>query len=185
MAYNYQKVNGPLGKDNSPGLKKNVLVAPRSWFDVLSVEVDPDGDTVGRVKITADHTFITGKGWVQLYTTLDTGQLTAEMVGDRDSKVQNPKVECKHPGSKEEILAFADAAKNDEFICLVQGLNNEWLQLGSDGLEALIMGNYDSGKVSGGYKGWTFTIESFGKIFLYEGTITMLPETSGSGSASV
>lgn len=171
-SYAYTKLLKRTGQDNAPGIKKRVLVAPRSSFAILA---EPAGTVGNKLRIAADHTFELGMGWVELYTTLDTGSLTAETVGERDSRSTNPKVECFHPGIYAEALEFAEEAKNDEWIALVQQLDGTYVQLGSDGLECDITYSAGSGTVSSGANGLTFTIECFGKLFLYEGAITLKP----------
>jgi hypothetical protein len=174
----YNKLVKRTSISNAPGIKKKVLVAPRSYFAASGGLQEPSATpaTMGdQLKITTDHTFETGKGWMELYTTLDTGELTGESVGDRDSRTTNPKVEAKHPGLYAEALAFGEMAKGDEFIVLVEQLDGTFLQLGQDGLECDITYSFSSGKVSGGYNGITFSIESFGPVFIYTGVITMKP----------
>jgi hypothetical protein len=113
------------------------------------------------------------KGFIELYGTLDTAELTAETVGDRDSRTTNPKFVFQNPGLDAEGIEFAEMAKNDEWIILVEQLNGSFIQLGQDGLECDLVPSRSSGKVSGGYTGQTFTAESFGPVFIYQGDITL------------
>lgn len=174
MAYDF----GHLKKsttDNAPGLKKRVLVAPRRLFTTLA-EPSAAGVTPGdKILISADHTFAVGDGWIELYTTLATAELIAESVGERDSRTTNPSLTCFHPGSYAAALEFAEEGKNEDWIVLVEGLNGEFIQIGEDTLEAEMSYAFNSGKVDGGQKGITFTFSSYGKLYVYEGAITLKP----------
>jgi hypothetical protein len=174
----YNKLTKRTSRSNAPGLKKKILVAPRSYFALDGLKKPADDPAVpgSSIRITEAHTFLAGKGWEELYTTLDTGELTGESVGERDSRTTNPKVVAMHPGLYAEALEFGEKAKGDEFIVLVEQLDSTFVQLGQDGLECDITYSFGSGKVSGGYNGLTFNIESFGPVFIYEGAITMKPE---------
>jgi hypothetical protein len=181
MSYDYKALKKNTGKDNSPGIKKKVYVAPRSWFDDanvsggLQVPIDVPVNPGDEYTISTDHNFITGEGFIEMYTTLDTGEFTAELVGDRDSRTTNPKLTVMHPGMDAERIEFAENVKNDEFIVLFEGLDGTIYQMGQDGLECDIVPSRASGKVSGGYFGQTFNIESFGPIFVYTGALTLKP----------
>jgi len=174
MPYIYSAIPKKL-QDNAPGTKKRVFVAPSSSFLALQAPIAAgagDGDTI---EIGTDHTFNVGFGFTELYTTMDTSELTAETVGDRDSRSLNTKLECFHPGLYKEIMEFANWVKDDEFIVLIEMLDGTVIQLGSDGLECDITAKHGSGKVSGGGKGTTFTVEAFGPIYIYTGVITPKP----------
>jgi hypothetical protein len=180
MAFDYKHFKKRVGLDNAPGLKKKAFAAPRSWFAATGGLAVPTPDPMNPVPgenylITGNHTFETGKGFIELYGTLDTAELTAETVGDRDSRTTNPKFVFQNPGLDAEGIEFAEMAKNDEWIILVEQLNGTFIQLGQDGLECDLVPSRSSGKVSGGYTGQTFTAESFGPVFIYQGDITMKP----------
>lgn len=174
MAYDFKKL-GKSTSDNAPGLKKRVLVAPRSTFTALA-EPGGAGAVAGDTIVISDpHTFGASDGFIEMYTTLATAELTAELVGERDSRTINPKVTAFHPGLYAEALEFGKMAKDEEWIVLVEQLDGSFIQLGQDGLECEITYSLGSGKVDGGSKGITFNIESFGDVFVYEGTITTKP----------
>lgn len=167
------------GAPNPPGTKKKVLIAPISAFETIEAVTDPLATDSTRVKITGDHVFKVDEGFIEMYTTLDTGQLTAEMIGERDGRGYNPNLNFFHPGTKAEAMAFADAAKDDEFIILVPLLDGSYLQVGSEGLGAEVTANFDSGTVSSGRKGYTFTATTYDKLYIYEGAVVMKPDGTG------
>ena len=165
-------------RDNAPGLRKNVLIAERDWFVAntgLKAPVGPFTDPGDSLRITGDHEFVEGFGFVPFHATLATAELTAENVGDRESRTNNPSLVAQHPGLTAEIVEFFQSRKNGDWIVLMQTLAGEWIQMGEDGLEAEIMFTFGSGKVDGGYQGVTATISNYGKPYFYEGDIVYYP----------
>lgn len=174
MSYNYQKLI-KKGGDNAPGIKKKVWVAPVRSFTVIAEPTNAGAAPGDSIVIAADHTFGLTDGFVELYTTMDTGELTGELIGERDSRSTNPKVVAQHPGLYAEAMEFADKAKDEDWIVLVEGLDGVLIQVGTEQLGADFSYSFGSGKVSGGYKGLTFNFESFGKAYIYEGALTLKP----------
>lgn len=172
--YDYSELVGPQGADNDPGLEQTVWVAPLSAF--TTIEVPAGGANPGdSLVIDVAHTFEASEGFVPMYTTKDTGKLISEAIGERDGRGHMPKLEFFHPGGGAAAREFAYAAKNDVFIVLVKDANGNVLQLGREGMGVDIVGNYDSGTVSSGRNGWSFTCETFGKIFDYTAAIAEKP----------
>ena len=157
---------------NEPGIKKNVYIGDVSLMTTVAAAVNPPVIPGDEALIADSHLFGVGDGFLKLYTTLDTGELTAETIGDLDSRAIAPKLEMFHPGIYEEALEFARNAQICDWIILVEQLNGKYVQMGIEGLEMSISHALGSGKVSGGGKGITFTAEGFSPIFIYEGTIT-------------
>ncbi|AWW32435.1 hypothetical protein DN752_21070 [Echinicola strongylocentroti] len=166
-------------RDNAPGLRKTMWLAERDWFMAdtgLAAPVAPFENPGDSLRISDTHTFETEFGFVPFHTTLATGELTGEMVGDRESRTNNPNLVGKHPGLTAEIVEFFQQKKNGDWIVLVQTLEGELIQLGEDGLECEVSFSFGSGTVEGGYQGVTVTITNYGKLFFYEGDITEYPE---------
>jgi hypothetical protein len=174
MAYQTLKKNKT--RDNAPGLRKNIYLAERDWFDSLAVPVAPFENPGDSLRITADHTFKTGFGWIGMHTTLATAELVAEMVGERESRTNNPSLTAQHPGLTAEVIEFVQQMKSGDWITLVETLAGEYIQLGEDGLECEVMYSFNSGRVDGGYQGVTATISNYGKPYFYEGVLTMFPD---------
>jgi hypothetical protein len=174
MAYVYGQ-RPKKQQENSPGTKKRIYLARTSDFLALQVPVAAgagDGDTV---EIATAHTFAAPDGFVEIYATFDTGELTMDMAGERDSRIWNNKLVCQHPGLYKEMLEMANWVKDEDFIALVEMMDGSVVQLGADGTECDVTVQGSSGKNSGGYKGFTFTIENFGTPYLYTGVITKKP----------
>jgi len=174
--FSYQNLAGLEGNTNRPGVKKTVYLAPLRAFDVIGAVADPEAADNTRITVATDHTFQATEGFIKCYTTADTGQLLAESVGERDGRNHSVKLNFFHPGAKADALAFADAAQYDEYIILAETLEGDFIQLGEADLGADIMSNFDSGTLSSGRKGWSFTAEYFGSLKLYTGTVTVKPE---------
>jgi hypothetical protein len=172
----YVNLDGLNGKDNMGGLEVDLLLAPESWFTEIKgyKTTTLAGDSV---TIDGAHTFPVGKGFVKMYTTLDTGKLMAEGVGERDGRGKKINVEVFHPGTAKEAAEFDRQAKNDRFIGLVRDPNlpaGTYIQVGIKGLPAEIVGKYDSATLSSGRKGFTFTMEAYANgLTFYEGTVTL------------
>lgn len=171
-------------RDNAPGLRKNILIAERDWFvpnTGLKAPVPPFTNPGDSLRITGNHEFVEGKGFIPFHATLATAELTAENVGDRESRTNNPSLVAQHPGLTAEIVEFFQSRKNGDWIVLQQTLAGEWIQMGEDGLEAEIMFTFGSGRVDGGYQGVTATISNYGKPYFYEGDIVYYPAAEEEG----
>lgn len=166
-------------RDNAPGLMKNIFIAERDWFvdnEGLKAPAPPFTNPGDTLRITETHTFKDGFGFVPFHSTLATGELTAEMVGERESRTNNPSLVAQHPGLTAEVVEFFQTRKSGDYIVLIRTLAGEYIQLGEDGLECEIMYSFGSGKVDGGYQGVTATISNYGKPYFYEGDVTLYPE---------
>jgi len=173
---------GPQGKDNQPGLKGDIFVAPIEWFDKIAdfKTTNAPGDSV---TIDGSHTFLPnpatpGKdyGFLKVYSTLDTAQLKLDPTGERDGRGYKASLDFFNPGSGKEAAEFTRIIKNSSCIILVKTPDGKIQQVGAEGLGAEIVGSYDTGKLSGGRRGTTYKAEAYqqGNQF-YEGTIDLLP----------
>ncbi len=167
---------GPGGDDNTPGLRGYILTAREDDFDVIA-KAPATGTTAGETAIiTAPHTFKTGKGWTKQYITLDSNQLKADIVGERDGRGLKVSFEGFHPGNKAEALEFFRVVKNLGLIMLVPDADGTYLQVGAEGLPVELAPAYDSGKLSSGRRGWTVKGEAYSNgMYIYSGAVTMKP----------
>lgn len=162
---------GPEGEDNTPGLKTRVWVAPESDFLAIKglKKTTLAGDSV---TIDGSHTFKPSKGFLLVYTTQDTNTLKLDPTGERDSRGKKIMLEFFHPGNKKAVAEFDRKIKNRSAILLVETPDGEVLQLGAQGLGLEVLGSYDSGKLSGGKRGFTFKCEGYANgLQFYEGEI--------------
>lgn len=173
---NYVNLPGLEGAENRPGLMKNIYVAPVRDFDVLATPVDSGNMDGSSVEISADHTFQAGRGWIRMYSTLESAQLIAETVGERDGRGHRLELTAFRPGVAAVNIEFANKALYDEFIILVETLEGQFLQMGTERMGVECTGAaLDTGTVGGGRKGYTFTFDTFGSPYVYSGAITELP----------
>lgn len=176
---------GPQGKDNQPGLKGDIFVAPIEWFDEIAdfKKTNNAGDSV---TIDGSHTFKVNPdattpgakyGFLKVYSTLDTAQLKLDPTGERDGRGYKASLEFFNPGSGKPAAEFTRIIKNSSCIILVKTPDGIVQQVGLEGLGAEIVGSYDTGKLSGGRRGTTYKAEAYqnGNQF-YEGTIDLLPD---------
>jgi hypothetical protein len=174
---------GPKGKDNQPGLKGLIYIAPEDWFEKIAgfKTTTGKGDSV---TIDGSHTFKDNPdtpgekyGFLKAYSTQDTAQLKLDPTGERDGRGYKASLEFFNPGDGKEQAEFMRIIKNTTCIMLVKTPDGIVKQVGAEDLGAEIVGTYDSGKLSGGRRGTTFKAEAYqqGHQF-YEGTIDLLPE---------
>jgi hypothetical protein len=164
---------GPQGKDNTPGLRGYVYIAQETAFKTIAtapkVGLKP-GDTA---VIAADHEFLDPTdGWVKVYITLDSNQLKADIVGERDGRGLKINFEGFHPGNDAVALEFWRVAKNLGLLMLVPDADGNYFQVGSEGLPVELAPGYDSGKLSSGRRGFGVKGEAYATgLYLYEGAI--------------
>lgn len=173
---NYVALPGLQGSENRPGLMKNIYVAPVRDFATFAVPTDSGNMDGSSVLITGDHTFEAGRGWIPMYSTLESAQLIAETIGERDGRGHRLELTAFRPGVGAQNIEFANKALYDEFIILVETLEGQFLQMGTERMGVECTGAaMDTGTVGSGRKGYTFTFDTFGSPYVYEGVITELP----------
>ncbi|OUJ68826.1 hypothetical protein [Hymenobacter crusticola] len=167
------ELKGPQGKDNQPGLLSDIMVAAMQDFKTIKgvKKTTGRGDSV---TIDGSHVFNDDKGFFKCYTTLKTAQLKLGNTGDRDGRGKKIDFTFFHPGNSKEVAEFDRQIKNQEAILLVQTPEKVWLQLGSEGLGVEILGEFDSGTLDSGRRGFTFKVEGYANgLLFYEGDIQM------------
>jgi hypothetical protein len=167
---------GPGGDDNTPGLLGYILTARED--DFLTIARAPKtGTAPGETAIIADdHAFKPGKGWTKQYITLDSNQLKADIVGERDGRGVKISFEGFHPGNRAEVLEFARVVKNLGLIMLVPDADGTYIQVGAEGLPVELAPSYDSGKLSSGRRGFIIKGEAYANgVYIYAGDVLMKP----------
>ncbi|UOQ99894.1 2-phosphosulfolactate phosphatase [Hymenobacter sp. 5317J-9] len=174
--FELNNLEGPNGEDNTPGLLGYVLLALERDFATIA-KAPKLGAAAGDTAIITDaHTFKATKGFVKVYMTLDSNTLKAALVGERDGKGYKISFEGFHPGNKASVLEFARVVKNLGLIMLVPDADGTYLQVGSEGLPVELAPDFDSGKLSGGRRGFTIKGEAYANgLYIYAGDITMKP----------
>lgn len=184
MAAPYAHIDGPAGgQRNPPGFRDYFLFAPVRDFDDLQTLADPETAVTleERVEITADHTFLVGKGFIRVYSTIDRNSLTGELTGGRDGRGKKYSVEAFFPGFDTEALGLLDQAMNDKCIVLIPLFGNggtvKHFQLGLNGITPEIMSKEGTGKVGENtVRGSEVMIECYQEAAcIYTGVVTELP----------
>ncbi|QHL87420.1 hypothetical protein GU926_08215 [Nibribacter ruber] len=163
----------PDGTDNTPGIRTDLYIAPENEFLLLKglKTTELPGD---EVTIDGAHTFADGKGFSEVYATMDSAELKLDPVGDPDGTGFKGSFEFFHPGTSKEAAVFARKVKNKNCIMIVPQADGTKIQLGSKGLGVRITPSYSSGKLSGGRRGWTFKCEYYTNLLaFYEGDIVL------------
>jgi hypothetical protein len=178
----YQNHSGPNGtEDNIGGLTNRIWYAPKSAFaiiqDVKSLSDAAVTDEAEYAEIATAHTFQTGKGFRQLYSTMDKGSVEAAPQGELDGRSFKLHGKGFYPGVDPKILGFFRKAKNDQFIVLCELADGTVWQIGSPRFSAYILpSKIGSATNSSGIRGTEYEITSMESgAVIYSGTITMHP----------
>ena len=176
MPYSYKNLSK---KNGSPGIGATVYLAPLASFDALAgySTGTAQGDSV---KITADHTFLTGKGFIKVYSTQEFSDMTGETTGEADSKTMNWNVKCWLPGASAEASEFVKNALNEDgFVLLVKDADcssGNVYQIGTHCSPAKPEAKFESGTLGNGKKGFEITFKAaLPFLQFYEGEITLQP----------
>lgn len=177
MAYDFVDVGGPLNRDNAAGLAAEVLYAPISHF--TSIEVPGAYSSAGdEVKITTDHTFDVGKGFVKLKFVVDSHALTASMPEGRDASGYMASLEGDVvAGSEEEIAEVLRNLLTDDLLVLVKTAQGKYIQMGTEDFPAAARQTEDTtgSSVEGQNKQRVKISSNQPKKLFYSGTVTLKP----------
>lgn len=178
MALDYgQKVQRDKTHPNEKGLKTTIYGAPMDWFDSIAGFVAAPANPGDRVTIDGTHTFLAGKGFIEFYSELDTGQITAELVGDPGGKGFGPMSEFFVPGDDKALAEIFAYAKDDDWMFLIPTATDQMIQLGREGLACKCNPSFTTGTSSGGRNGWLVQVQAYsGRIQYYEGDVTLKPD---------
>jgi hypothetical protein len=141
---NFSDISWPSGKSNPGGLKQYVYYAPIEDFATIPKPVSNPGTLAARATITENYVFKTGKKWLKLYCTLETGEVKHKQVGPRDSKSFENTGEISIPGSEADVIGLGGEAANSSFIFLFPERNGKVRVIGSADFPATIEENEGS-----------------------------------------
>lgn len=178
MAYDFVDVNGPLNRENAAGLAVELLYAPISHFATIAGVVSPYAAAGDQVKITDDHTFDTGKGFVKLKMVVDSPSLTAAMPEARDASGYMATLEGDIVAeSEEEIAEVLLNLLTDDVMVLAKTAQGKYIQLGTEDFPAAIRQTEDTtgSSVEGQNKQRIKVIANQPKKLFYSGTVTLKP----------
>lgn len=132
--------------------------------------------------LTGDLTMKPGKRMFELYITDDTGEFEIEPVGEKDGKSFVLHLRLFHPGLKDRILGFINAAKNDNLVFVVPDNNGHKFLMGDSLRPATYEGadeNSGTGKETAGRRGigMHFTYKS-SNAYNYVGNVPLTEAAS-------
>lgn len=184
MLHNH--ITKPSGT-NAPGIGTELLFAPKAWLETIAMppttETAPGADVV----ITDSHIFKTNTpayGFIKMETTLRSGSLKFEQVGDIDSYGINAMVEAWSPGINPALWSLM--IKQDEFLVLVKDIDcatPRYYQIGASCSLALKREwVFETGKAGGeGKKGTIVKFDAYqDRPLLYTGTVTLAEQPAES-----
>lgn len=171
MAGTYKSIKDPGRVSRMGGLQQKIFVAPYSEFLALQ---KPAADTFN---IVTPHTFAPNGGFREIYLTKDTGSVKLETIGGPDRNSFKISGKFLHPGESDEIVNFANLAKNDRFIvlCPLPG-SPELIQCGYEEFQVQIKPSYDTTENGGDGRGMMFEFESYcADMIKYKAAVTLAP----------
>lgn len=174
-----QNIPSLNGADNMPGVGTVILFAPKRDFQSIAAPQE------GEVEIQGNHTFLPGKGFIEIYNSLKTGELTSDSKGDIDGYYQEQKYMGFIPGIRSIVMKNFRKIQNLEGIALVYH-NGNYIQLGSADLPAYMKIRMKTGKVGAddvaGYEVEIYSADI--ATWFYRGTRTLLPSGAITGGVT-
>jgi hypothetical protein len=169
----YGHYDGLQGRNNAPGFKETLLVAPKSWITSLPSPPTASASPGDTATITGDITFDTGKGFVRMAMTQDSVMLAGEAVGDNaDSIGDKITLNGFMPGLYAPELELNKTLRNEDLVILLQDCNGTVWALGCDCTPVKGKPSIEGGQRSGGKKGTNWEFTAFCAPNVYTGTIT-------------
>jgi hypothetical protein len=152
------------GSDNTPGIQQKIFYTTLENIVSLPLPKEdnsaaPTGSFADLVTILAN--IVVTKPFSSIYVTLEEGELKHVGQGETDSMSYKNSLEFAHPGSKPEVLGFAQWCKNSNLIFLVPETDGQVRVLGTRAFPAKMEsapGSTD--KKAAGAKKTTFTFQS-------------------------
>ncbi|MDJ1500468.1 hypothetical protein [Xanthocytophaga agilis] len=157
------------GDDNTSGVGQYIYVAKEKEILVLPLPDQDDssaatGSLADLVTITRDIEMLPGKDFKRIYVTLETGELKHDAQGELDGMSFLNQLDFFMPGSRAEVLGFAQWAKNSSLIFLIPELDGQIRMLGHRAYPAkMIPASGTTGKASADRKGSNFSFKSVRK----------------------
>jgi hypothetical protein len=124
-----------------------------------------------------------GKKLFKMYITDDTGEFLIEPVGELDGKSFVTHLTVFHPGLKDTLFGFINAAKNDNLVFVVQDSDGQKYLMGDKLRPAVYAGSPDgfgTGKETAARKGISmeFTYKT-PNLYIYPGSIPLTESLPG------
>ena len=167
----------------TPGLGQMLLIAEIDWLDELAEPQALTGTSAygDDSRIVADHEFLAGKGFRDIYISNRDSELLADYLGSQDSRAVMPRIEAFMPGINPVTTTFFSEIKG--YILLVPDAKcdgQRYVQIGTKCRPAEIPA--ESVRMRGGKaesndpSGHEVVINGYAdRVLFYEGVVTMYP----------
>lgn len=167
----------PDGTDNIGGTEVNHYYAPIN--DILTFPSLPAVPATLAEEVTISDPFVfkTGKKFLKVYSTLDTGKIDDKSVGEFDGKSFEHIFEFLFPGSRAEALALIRKMNNTNMVFIASEANGQKRIIGSLGFPAkMSLSDVTTGSKTADRKGTSIKVESRGvtPAPIYTGVIPLI-----------
>lgn len=182
MSFNFVNISRQriTEANKKPGHSDVAYIAPVGFLDTIAGALD-DGTPGSTKRITASHTFLPNKGFIQVIAKPKSIDPTGDAQGEAGGQVASYKYKVIIKGDSDVIQEFVEQILNEDVILLVNSPvcgQNAFIQIGSECSAAQISGfSFRGGsRGNGGFPEYEFTVESSDRFF-YEGTVTQLTDS--------
>lgn len=172
------------GGDNMPGVATNIWGIYKN--DLQTIQV-PGADGV---TITTAHIPKPGKGFHNVYNTLESGEFKSGNKGGLDGQYQDQNYEGFIPGLRSSVSSYQRRTQNAEMIYIIEDGNGQKIQIGDRKYPAYIKFEAGTGKAGGDeVAGYKMMIKSYSTTTtFYNATIPLAPTgviSGGIGTISI
>jgi hypothetical protein len=175
MAYEFEDINLDGAPNVNGGVSDVVHIAPKSWFDELQVPTAPFAVPGDEITVKDTHTFVAGKGFVEIQCPPQKNKLGIKSKGDIGSNGQMSEFEFFVAGTSAAIHEQFKNYMNTPLMVLTKDANcgsGLVYQLGCDCHSAWLTFDWDSATTKDGSKGFMAKVTYDDGALFYGGTIT-------------
>lgn len=184
MAFNVENIGAAAAEVTGGFTHTEVYIAKLADFDVMTQPKDKEGANAAinlgeLVTITADHTFLAGKGFTKVKAIQESIKLETAQIGTKQQPVMENKLTFQMLGSKSDILGFKRWVKGEDVIVLATEFGTGQIrQIGSPRYAGSLLEG--SGMIDGTIEGentstFVFQDKQMHDAAIYEGAITLQP----------
>lgn len=150
-----------IGQANGSGVGKYLYFISaddiEAWPTITDNLADADSESA-YVGYTGSFTLKTGAKWIKIYNTQGEATMTAEPIGERDSKMFNNKLSFRFPKLTGPSMTLADAVVNGDGV-FIAWHDGAYRVIGDKHYRCDVTPNVTSGDSAGSSKGITFAAE--------------------------
>lgn len=168
------------GTSNMGGLQVTGYYSPVADFANIPLVFENPATLAESVTLDVsveDFTFLTGKNFLSMYMTMETGEVEDEPQGELDGKSFKHKADFFFPGTKAEALGWAAKVNNAKMVFILIEANGQRRVIGSKAFPAAAQVKINTGKKTGDRKGMVIEVYSFGDTPapIHDGLIPLTP----------